>query len=145
MKIFDFFKRKKKEEEKIELLKKKEEEVKKPSKVTVPKPKPSFAKTTVKEKRTDLGWRILESPHISEKATDLAKKNQYTFRIFPKANKNEVKKAVEGIYGVDVEDVKIIKVPRKRKHRGRVLGWKTGYKKAIVKIREGQKIEVLPR
>jgi large subunit ribosomal protein L23 len=91
------------------------------------------------------GWKILREPHITEKATDLAKENQYVFKVFPKANKNQVKKAVEGLYEVDVLSVKIVKIPAKRRRLGRVSGWKKGFKKAIVKIKEGQKIEVMPK
>ncbi len=88
---------------------------------------------------------ILKTPHITEKSTDLVGKNQYVFKVWPKANKIEIKKAIEDLYGVDVLDVKIIKVPPKRRRLGRISGWRKGYKKAIVKIKEGQKIEVLPR
>jgi len=42
-------------------------------------------------------------------------------------------------------NIKIINVPKKRRRLGRISGWKKGYKKAIVKIKKGQKIEVLPR
>jgi len=42
-------------------------------------------------------------------------------------------------------DVKIINVPAKRRRLGRISGWRKGYKKAIVRLKEGQKIEVLPR
>jgi len=90
-------------------------------------------------------FKILIEPHITEKTTDLEKKNQYVFKVFPKANKTEIKKAIEDLYKVEVLDVKIINVPKKRRRLGRISGWKKGYKKAIVKIKEGQKIEVLPR
>jgi len=89
--------------------------------------------------------KILISPHVTEKATELAKKNQYIFKIGQRTNKTEIKKAIESLYGVDVLDVKIIRVPRKRRRLGRISGWKKGYKKAIVRIKEGQKIEILPR
>ena len=88
---------------------------------------------------------ILKAPHITEKATNLAEKNQYVFRVWQKANKNEIKKAIENLYKVKVMDVKIINVPAKRRRLGRISGWKKGFKKAIVRIKEGQKIEVLPR
>jgi large subunit ribosomal protein L23 len=52
---------------------------------------------------------------------------------------------VEGIYGVKVTDVKIINVPRKKRRVRGQIGWKKGYKKAIVQVKEGQKIEILPR
>jgi len=90
-------------------------------------------------------FKILIEPHITEKTTDLEKKNQYVFKVFPKANKTEIKKAIEDLYKVEVLDVKIINVLKKRRRLGRISGWKKGYKKAIVKIKEGQKIEVLPR
>ena len=90
-------------------------------------------------------YKILVKPHVTEKATDLTKKNQYTFNVFPRSNKNQIKRAIEDVYGIDVVSVRIINVPRKRRRLGRIEGWSSGHKKAIVKIKEGQKIEVLPR
>jgi len=75
----------------------------------------------------------------------LAERNQYVFKVFPDANKIEIKKAIKEIYGADVEEVRIINVPRKKRRRGRIEGWRKGYKKAIVKIKEGQTIEILPK
>jgi large subunit ribosomal protein L23 len=89
--------------------------------------------------------KILIAPHITEKATNLAEKNRYVFRIWQKANKNEIKKAIEDLYKVNVIDVKIINVPPKERRLGRISGWKKGFKKAIVKIKGGQKIEVMPK
>ena len=89
--------------------------------------------------------KILIAPYITEKTTALAQKNQYVFRVWQKANKNEIKKAIENLYKVKMMDVKIINVPAKRRRLGRISGWKKGFKKAIVRIKEGQKIEVLPR
>ncbi len=80
---------------------------------------------------------------MTEKATDLIKENQYVFKVFSEANKTEIKRAVNNLYGVDVSDVKIVKVPAKRRRIGRISGWQKGYKKAIVKIKNGQKIEIL--
>ncbi|MDI6591664.1 MAG: 50S ribosomal protein L23 [Patescibacteria group bacterium] len=102
-------------------------------------------KPKLKPKIPEIAYRILKAPQITEKATALAGKNQYVFKVWPRANKTEIKKAIENLYGVDVVSVKIIKVPSKRRRLGRISGWRKGYKKAIVKIREGQKIEVLPR
>lgn len=103
---------------------------------------PSFSR---ERKKTGISVRILKEPHITEKATDLTKYNQYVFRIFSNANKSEVKKAVEETYGVDVVSVGIINVRAKERRMGRIKGTSKGYKKAIVKIKEGQKIELLPR
>lgn len=106
--------------------------------------KPLEAKTP-KVKKIDLAWRILKTAHITEKATDLSEKNQYIFNVYPGTNKNEVKKAVENIYGVDVVSVNVINIPSKKRRVGKTLGWKSGYKKAIVSVKEGQKIELMPR
>lgn len=97
------------------------------------------------KKPTTTKSKILKGPHVTEKSTDLTEHNQYTFKVFPDANKSEVKKAVENIYDVDVKKVRIINMPRKKRSTGRTEGWKSGYKKAIVKVKEGQKIEIMPR
>jgi len=132
----------KKEVEKKKVEKKKAEEKKSPK--DLKKEPPAGSKKSV-EKKERLAWRVIKEPHITEKATLLAERNEYVFKVFPKANKPEIKKAIEEIYGVDVEEVRIINVPRKKRRRGRVEGWRKGYKKAIVKIKEGQVIEILPR
>jgi large subunit ribosomal protein L23 len=88
---------------------------------------------------------ILRHPHITEKATVLAGVNQYVFNVFKTANKSEVKKSVEEVYGVKVEGVRIINIPAKQRRLGKSSGWKSGYKKAIVKIQKDQTIELMPR
>ena len=149
MNIIDFFKKSKleKEEEKkikpnVEIKKEKKE---KP--VLLKQEKKVEKKETFKKekKEINIAYRVLDIPHISEKATDLVDKNQYTFRVLPRSNKKEIKEAVENLYGVDVLNVRTIKIPRRKKRRGKILGWKKGYKKAIVKIKEGQNIELLPK
>lgn len=143
MALRDIFKRKKKPESK-------KEEVEKPAK-EVKEAKKEKAEVTkipkIKRKRPKgVGvYRIIKAPHITEKATNLAKMNQYVFKVYPKANKTEIKKAIEELYDVDVLDVKIINIPKKQRRVGKTLGWKKGYKKAIIKIEKGQKIDVMPR
>ncbi|OGZ26705.1 MAG: 50S ribosomal protein L23 [Candidatus Nealsonbacteria bacterium RIFOXYB1_FULL_40_15] len=89
---------------------------------------------------------MLSSPHVTEKATGLSEKNKYVFKVFKPATKPEIAKAVGSLYKVEVIDVKIINIPKKKRRSGRRLeGWRKGYKKAIVRIKEGQSIEVLPR
>ena len=86
---------------------------------------------------------ILRRPIISEKATGLAAAGRYVFEIDPKANKLEVKDAVEKLYKVRVRRVNLIKVsPKRRILRGRP-GVKPGYKKALVFLRPGDKIELV--
>jgi large subunit ribosomal protein L23 len=148
MAIFDIFKKKKEKKEKIVPPVKREKpkkEAKPAEKPKVKKPAEFVAPKVKRKTRDDRAWRILKSLHVTEKATDLAKANQYVFKVFAEAGKPEIKKAVEDIYGVDVVSVKIINILAKKRRLGRIEGWRKGYKKAIIRIKEGQKIEVLPR
>ncbi|MBA3035811.1 MAG: 50S ribosomal protein L23 [Desulfobacterium sp.] len=67
--------------------------------------------------------------------------NQVTFEVNRKANRVEIKKAVEDIFKVKVSSVKTIQVMGKFKRRGRILGKRNDYKKAIVKLMPGERIE----
>jgi large subunit ribosomal protein L23 len=85
---------------------------------------------------------IIKRPHVTEKATDLSKIGKYVFMVEPSATKNEVKKAIKKIYGVDVVKIQTIVRPMTaKKFRGR-KGSKPGYKKAVIGLKEGQKIEI---
>jgi len=100
----------------------------------------------VKQKTKKTGsfsYEAVKKPHISEKATYLSEKNQYVFQVLPGFNKTEIKKSIEGIYGVNVLSANIVKIPAKKRRIGRTEGFKKGYSKIIVKIKEGQKIEIL--
>ena len=115
MTAFNIFKKKKpkrKRQNKIEKPKKIEEE--KTEKRTVPEKKPKRAK----EKKSDIAYHILKAPQITEKATNLAEKNQYVFKVWQKSNKPQIKKAVEDLYDVDVMSVKIINVRTEKKKIG---------------------------
>lgn len=85
---------------------------------------------------------ILKRPIITEKTRELAKKGEYVFEVAKNTNKNEIKKAVEEQFGVEVEKVRVLKIPPKPRRSRGFLGWKKGYKKAIVKLKEGQKLEI---
>jgi large subunit ribosomal protein L23 len=87
---------------------------------------------------------LIERPVISEKATLGSSFGQYVFRVLPNATKPEVKKAVSAIYNVHVERVRIISVKPKQRRLGRSIGVKSGYKKAVVTLREGEKLDILP-
>lgn len=115
---------------------------KKPSIRTAPQPPPA---RPVKKREAKTAPRVLKYPRITEKATYLQAKNQYVFKVFSGATKPEIKKSIEEVYGVDVVRVRVVSVPRKRKRLGRSRGWQSGYKKAIIEIKKGQSIEVLPR
>lgn len=85
---------------------------------------------------------ILRSAHSTEKTSNAAKINKYAFSVSPDANKVEVKRAVEGRYSVNVLKVNILNTVGKERRRGKQVGWKPGFKKAIVTVREGQSIEI---
>jgi large subunit ribosomal protein L23 len=85
---------------------------------------------------------VLISPVVSEKSYGLiADARKYTFKVHPKAHKTQVRQAVEEVFGVDVVEVNVIKVPAKPKRRGTFRGERPGWKKAVVTIAEGQSIE----
>ena len=88
-------------------------------------------------------YKIIKHPIITEKATELNKENKYIFCVDKKANKYQIKKAIEEIYNVKVEKVFIINIkPKKRRYRFFIEGFKSGFKKAIVQLKEGEKIAI---
>lgn len=137
MSIFDIFKHKKEKVEKKSIEKKAVTKLVQKKEVINPIHK--------KVKKVGIAAKVLESPHVTEKASLLAESNKYTFKVAFRSNKIEIKKGVEELYGVDVVGVNIINIHRKKRRVGRKFGFKTGYKKAIVEIKKGQKIEVMPR
>ncbi len=87
--------------------------------------------------------RVVVRPVISEKAFQLAQAhNQYTFRVLQDAHKIQIRQAVEDIFDVTVTDVRIVKVQSKPKRRGATRGTRPGYKKAIVELQPGDRIEL---
>ncbi len=96
--------------------------------------------------KSDLGRapQVIIHPLISEKATELNTRDQYVFKVKNETNKVEIRKAISRIYGVTVTGVRIINLPRKKKRLGRFQGYKSGYKKAMVSLKKGDKIELLP-
>jgi len=145
MTIFDIFKRKKpaKSPQKRAIRRARQTAELSAGKKEVVKEKP-VAPLRPKKVSQD-AYRILKWPHVTEKATALVGLNQYVFNVYKGANKTAIKKTVEDVYGVKVVSVKIIKIPRKQRRLGRIQGWRQGYKKAIIKLAKGQKIEILPR
>lgn len=65
---------------------------------------------------------------------------KYVFKVNPRAGKHEIKSAVEDYYGVGVTKVNIIKIHPKKRIHGRIVGYKQGFKKAIVTLQEGDAI-----
>lgn len=85
---------------------------------------------------------IIKAPIITEKSSDLAQHNTYVFSVDTKANKTQIKQAIENIFGVKVENVNTINVKPKKKRVGRYVGKTNRVKKAIVKLKEGSSIEL---
>jgi len=80
---------------------------------------------------------ITEKSNIEREAS-----NKYYFQVNPKANKVEIGQAVEKLFKVKVTDVRVLNVLGKKKRLGRVMGQKSSWKKAIVTLAEGSRIEV---
>ncbi len=87
---------------------------------------------------------LLKRNWITEKSTALANFGKYVFLVDKKANKPETAKLIEEIYGVKVKDINIINIKSKIKRLGRSIGRVPGFKKAIVTLKEGDKIDVMP-
>lgn len=88
-------------------------------------------------------FNILRQPVITEKSyAATGASNQYTFRVSRDATKQQVKAAVEAIFEVKVERVQMINLPSKAKRRGNHFGTRPGYRKAVIRLAEGQSLEV---
>lgn len=86
---------------------------------------------------------IIKSPIITEKSSDLAQNNNtITFSVDVKANKTQIKQAIEKIFNVKVENVNTVNVKPRKKRVGRYEGQTNKVKKAIVKLKEGSSIEL---
>lgn len=87
-------------------------------------------------------YDIIKEPIITEFTMDLVEKqNSYTFKVDKNSNKVEIKKAIEKIYNVKVESVNTQVVYPKKHRMGRYEGFKPSYKKAIIKLAEGNHID----
>lgn len=87
---------------------------------------------------------ILRKPLITEKGTRLQERlNQYAFVVDPAANKLEIKQAVEDRFGVSVIKIRTMNVRGKVKRLGRFTGRRPDWKKAVITLASGQKIELL--
>jgi large subunit ribosomal protein L23 len=86
--------------------------------------------------------QVLIAPVVSEKSYERIADREYTFKVHKDAHKTQVRQAVEEQFGVKVERVNIVKVQAKPKRRGLIKGTRPGWKKAIVKLREGESIQI---
>jgi large subunit ribosomal protein L23 len=86
--------------------------------------------------------KIVLKALITEKANRLREQNVYQFVVMTKANKHQIKRAVEKLFNVEVLDVKTTMMPSKPRRLGRSEGYKSAFKKASVKLKAGQTIEL---
>lgn len=145
MSVLDYFKKEDKPASEPEAIPETKVEpkktVQKPKVSTKPMAQTSLGSSLAKDERVAL---ILTAPHISEKSSFLSTQNQYVFRVTSRANKPEVKKAIEALYRVKVTSVNIINRPPRPKRWQRQPGYQSGYKKAIITLKAGDQIEIIP-
>lgn len=85
---------------------------------------------------------IIIRPVITEKATELAKHNKYVFKVHKSANKNMVEKAISSIFGVVPVKINVMVMRGKQKRVRQNYGFTASWKKAIITLKEGDKIDV---
>ena len=87
---------------------------------------------------------VIKGPHLSEKTTIVAEENnQVVFKVRPDATKDEIRQAVELLFEVEVEHVRVVNCRGKVKRHGLNWGQRSAWKKAYVKLSEGSSIEFL--
>ncbi len=94
-----------------------------------------------KKKINVIAHKILVKPLITEKGNLLASSNQYLFEVAKNTNKNEIKKAIQLVYNVHPISVNIINMLGKKVRRGRSFGQMKNWKKAVVTLKAGDKID----
>jgi large subunit ribosomal protein L23 len=87
-------------------------------------------------------YDVLRRPLVTEKSTVLAERNKYCFEVARDANKAQIKEAVEKAFKVKVASVNVMTVPGKMRRAGRQRGMTPSWKKALVTVEEGNKIEL---
>ena len=87
-------------------------------------------------------FQVIERPLVTEKGTLLQQMNQYCFAVHPRATKLDVARAVEEIFKVTVRAVRTMNVRGKKKRVGQQVGKTPDWKKAIVTLKEGERIEL---
>ncbi|MCX7778990.1 MAG: 50S ribosomal protein L23 [Patescibacteria group bacterium] len=86
--------------------------------------------------------QILIKPIITEKSTLLEKEGKYVFEVSPKANKIEIKKAIQEVYKVKPVKVNLMRIKGKQIRSGRTVGRTKNWKKALVTLKKNEKLEL---
>jgi large subunit ribosomal protein L23 len=87
-------------------------------------------------------YEVLRRPRITEKNTLVGAQNKYTFEVAPSANKPMIRQAVQTLFGVDVTAVNVCNVRGKLRRVGKSRGMTRSWKKAVVTVKPGQRIDV---
>jgi large subunit ribosomal protein L23 len=88
--------------------------------------------------------KVLLGPLVSEKSARLTEQSQqYVFKVLPDATKLEIKKAIESLFKVNVLSVRVVNVKGKTKRFGRHMGHRNDWKKAYIRVQEGQEIDLV--
>jgi large subunit ribosomal protein L23 len=87
-------------------------------------------------------YQIIIRPLITEKNTNLMMFNKYSFEVHRDANKHQIKRAIENIFDVNVTAVHTMNVRGKKRRRGREYGYQSDWKKAIVTLAFGDRIDL---
>ena len=85
---------------------------------------------------------LIKYPVITDKSTGLIDNNQYTFIVDAKATKQQIKTILEFLFNVTIIKVNTCHLPKKKRRVGRFIGMRPHYKKAVVKLMKGQKIDL---
>jgi large subunit ribosomal protein L23 len=86
--------------------------------------------------------QVIIRPVVSEKTFVLAETGKYTFRVHQRAHKTQIRQAIEGLFDVNVVEIRTASVKSKPKRRGHTSGRSREWKKAIVQVRAGQTIPI---
>lgn len=87
-------------------------------------------------------YKVIMSPVVSEKTSIASSLNQYTFKVAKSANKQDIKRAVELLFGVKIKAIQTMNVKGKKKVFARKMGQRVNWKKAIIRVAEGQMIDL---
>jgi len=88
-------------------------------------------------------YRVLIEPRVTEATTAAMELGKYVFKVEKKATKLQIKKAIESLYNVKVTAVNTVNIPKKKRNYGHTSGWKSGFKKAIITLKKGEKLELI--
>lgn len=101
-----------------------------------------MSKTAVKQISDERAYDVIVSPHVTEKSTALTQFNQYVFVVSTDSNKQEIKQAVQKLFKVEVVSVQTILQKGKTKNWRGIKGRRKDVKKAVVRLKEGQTIDL---